>query len=170
MKERRAVSKVAGVKVYLRQTWNFRSHAVSACISLWHHWPMHAPHRLMHACTACITPWCHRRMHAVTAWALLFWFCPGYTFISSYFGSVKLLMLIKMEITFSYVRHYKLWVSLFVMKMVHEIYNGATYFVCHLKYLILHFKHFNFLAASSECNVRFNLGIFRIYCTIEKLK
>jgi hypothetical protein len=24
-------------------------------------------------------------MHAVIAWALLFWFCLGYTFISSYF-------------------------------------------------------------------------------------
>ncbi len=72
--------KVAGVKVYLRQTWNFRSRAVSACISLWCHRPMHAPHRLMHACTACIAPWCHRLMHTVTAWALLFWFRLGYTF------------------------------------------------------------------------------------------
>ncbi len=45
-----AVTKVAGVKVYQRQTWNFRFHAVSACIGLWHHRPMHAPHRLMHAC------------------------------------------------------------------------------------------------------------------------
>jgi len=44
--------KVAGVKVYPRQTWNFRSHAVSACIDLWH----------------------HRLMHADTARALLFWF------------------------------------------------------------------------------------------------
>jgi hypothetical protein len=46
---------------------------------------MHAPHRLMHACTACIAPWHHRLMHTVTAWALLFWFCLGHTFISSYF-------------------------------------------------------------------------------------
>jgi hypothetical protein len=39
--------KVAGVKVYPRQTWNFRSHAVTACsnhvVSLWRHRPMHAP-------------------------------------------------------------------------------------------------------------------------------
>jgi hypothetical protein len=40
----------------------------------------------MHACTACIAPWCHRPMHVDTAWALSFWFCIGYTFISSYFG------------------------------------------------------------------------------------
>jgi hypothetical protein len=74
----------AEVKVYRRQTWNFRSHALSACISLWCHRSMHAPHRLMHACTACIAPWCHRLMHAVTAWALLFWFHLRFTFISSY--------------------------------------------------------------------------------------
>ncbi len=47
---------------------------------------MHAPHRLIHACTSCIAPWHHRPMHAVTAWALLFWFCLRYTSISSYFG------------------------------------------------------------------------------------
>jgi len=40
----------------------------------------------MHACTACIAPLHHRPMHAVTAWALLFWFCLRYTFTSSYFG------------------------------------------------------------------------------------
>ncbi len=79
--------KVTGVKVYPRQTRNFRSHAVSACISLWCHRPMHAHHILMHACTAGIAPWCHRLMHAVTAWAPLFWFHLGYTFISSYFDS-----------------------------------------------------------------------------------
>ncbi len=44
------IHKVAGVKVYLRQTWNVRSHAVSACIGLWHHRLMHALHWLMHAC------------------------------------------------------------------------------------------------------------------------
>ncbi len=84
------MAKVAGVKVYLRQTWNFKSHAESACsnyvIGLWHH-------RLMHGLTACITPW-HRRpiLHGLcckhcpmtsqanTAWALLFWFCLRYTF------------------------------------------------------------------------------------------
>jgi hypothetical protein len=67
--------KVVGVKVYPRQTWNFRSHAVSACsnhvISLWCH----------------SVPWHHRLMHAVTAWAWLFRFRLGYTFTSSYFGS-----------------------------------------------------------------------------------
>ncbi len=78
--------KVAEVKVYPRQTWNFRSHAVSACIGLWHHRPMHAPHRLMHTCTAYIAPWCLRPMHVVTAWALLFWYYLWYTFISSYFA------------------------------------------------------------------------------------
>ncbi len=83
------LSKVAGVKVYLRQNWNFRSHAVSAYISLWHQRPMHAPHRLTYACTACIAPWHHRLMRAVTAWALLFWFCFRYTFISSYFDPIK---------------------------------------------------------------------------------
>jgi hypothetical protein len=77
---------VAGVKVYPRQTLNFRSHAVSTCIGLRHHRLMHAPQMLMYACTACIAPWYHRPMHAVTAWALLFWFCLGYTFISNYFG------------------------------------------------------------------------------------
>jgi hypothetical protein len=49
--------KVAGVKVYPRQTCNFRFHAVSACsnhvIGLWCHRPMHA-------LTACIAPWHHR--------------------------------------------------------------------------------------------------------------
>ncbi len=63
-------TKAAGVKVYQRQTWNFRSHAVSACIGLWCHRPMHA-------CTACIAPWHYKLMHAVTAQALLFWFCLG---------------------------------------------------------------------------------------------
>ncbi len=67
------VTKVAGVKIYLRQTWNFRSHAVSACIGMWHHRPMDAR-------TACIAPWHHRLMHAVTAWALLFWFRLRYIF------------------------------------------------------------------------------------------
>jgi hypothetical protein len=66
----------SGVKVYQRQTWNIRSHAVSACsnlvIGMWCHRPMHA-------CTACIAAWHHRLMHAVTAWALLFQFCLGYT-------------------------------------------------------------------------------------------
>ncbi len=71
--------KAAGVKVYPRPTWNFRSHAVSACISLWHH-------KTMYALTACIAPWHHRPMRAVTEWALLFWFNLGYTFTSSYFG------------------------------------------------------------------------------------
>ncbi len=76
---------VAWIKVHLRQTWNFRSHAVSAYIGLRHHRLMHAPHRLMHACAACIAPWHHGLMHAVTAWALLFWFCLRYTLTSSYF-------------------------------------------------------------------------------------
>ncbi len=75
--------KVAGVKVYLRQTCNFRSHAVSACISLWCHRPMHACCRPMHACIACIAPWHHRPMHSLTAWAMLLWFCLEYTFTSS---------------------------------------------------------------------------------------
>ncbi len=35
-----------------RQTWNFRSLAVSACNSLWHHRLMYAPHR--HACMYCM--------------------------------------------------------------------------------------------------------------------
>ncbi len=50
-------SKAAGVKVYPRQTWNFRAHAVSACISLWRHKTMHAVHAketspisMVHAC------------------------------------------------------------------------------------------------------------------------
>ncbi len=51
------ISKVAGVKVYPRQTLNFTSYAVNACrnhvISPWHN-------KLMHALTTCITPWCHR--------------------------------------------------------------------------------------------------------------
>ncbi len=64
--------------VYPRQTWNFRSHAVSACICLWCHEPMHA-------CTAFIAPWHHRPMHAVTSCPPLFQFCLRYTFTSSYF-------------------------------------------------------------------------------------
>jgi len=63
------IVKVAGVKVYLRQTWNFRSHAVSACIGLWHHWLMHAPHRLMH-CMYC--------MHCpMTSQADVYSYCMG---------------------------------------------------------------------------------------------
>ncbi len=80
-------TKVAGVKVYLRRNQNNRAHAVTACIGLWCHRPMHAPHRLMHACTACIAPWRHWQMPALTARALLFSFWLGYTFISSYFGT-----------------------------------------------------------------------------------
>ncbi len=44
--------KVAGVKVYLRQTWNFRYHAVSACIGLWCHRP--ACTSQAYACMYCI--------------------------------------------------------------------------------------------------------------------
>ncbi len=74
--------------MYTRQSWNFRSHIVSAsCISMWHHRPMHASHRLMHACTACIAPWHHRPMHAYTAWAPLFWFCLRYTFLQLLWAS-----------------------------------------------------------------------------------
>ncbi len=91
-----AVNKVAGVKVHPRQTWNFRSHAVSACIGLWCHGQMHGPHRLMHECTAYIAPWCHRPMHAVTAWALLFWFCLGYTFNLQLLWAVKRFIVQKM--------------------------------------------------------------------------
>jgi len=79
--------KVAGVKVYPRQTWNFRSHAVSACIGLWRHsikiivfTTISMRHRLMDERTACIAPWHHMPIHAVTAWGLWFWFCLGYTF------------------------------------------------------------------------------------------
>ncbi len=79
--------KVAGVKVYPRQTWNLRSHAVSACIGMWHHsieikvfTTISMRHRLMDAHTACIAPWHHMPIHAVTAWGLWFWFCLGYTF------------------------------------------------------------------------------------------
>ena len=71
--------KVAGMKEYPRQTWNFSSPAVSVCIGLWRDRLMHACHRPMHACAACIAPWQHRQMHAVTAWAVLFWFCLRYT-------------------------------------------------------------------------------------------
>ncbi len=78
--------KVGGVKVYPRPNQNNRAHSVTACISLWCHKPMHAPHRLIHVCTACFAPWCHRLMHAVTARGLLLWFGLRYTFISSYFG------------------------------------------------------------------------------------
>jgi hypothetical protein len=44
-------TKLAGVKVYLRQTRNFRAHAVSACIGLW-------CHGAMHEVCACISLWC----------------------------------------------------------------------------------------------------------------
>ncbi len=77
-------------KVDLRWNQSNRAHAVTACIGLWCHRLMHAPHRLMHACTACIAPWCHRLMHAVTALALLLWFCLGYTFICSYFALLSI--------------------------------------------------------------------------------
>ncbi len=76
---------ISRVKVHPRWNQNNRAHAVTACIGLWHHMLMHALHMLMHACTACTAPWRHRPMYAVTAWPLLFWFCLGYTFISSYF-------------------------------------------------------------------------------------
>jgi len=53
------ITKVAGVKIYLRQTWNFRSHAVSACrnhvIALWRHRPMHA----VSACSKCMQQPCY---------------------------------------------------------------------------------------------------------------
>jgi len=53
-------TKVAGVKVYPRQTWNFRSHAVSACSN------------------HMIGPWCHRLMHVTQADACMYhrdWTC-----------------------------------------------------------------------------------------------
>jgi hypothetical protein len=37
--------KVAGVKVYLRQTWNFRAYAVSECIGLWCHGAVQGVHQ-----------------------------------------------------------------------------------------------------------------------------
>ncbi len=105
------MTKVAGVKVHLRQTWNFRSHAVSAYISLWHHRLMHAPHRLMHAphrlmhaCAACIAPWHHGPMHAVTAWALLFWFCLRYTLTSSYFVRGTPLSVTKKKVSWQWLQ------------------------------------------------------------------
>jgi hypothetical protein len=63
--------KVVGVKVYPRQTWNFRAHTVSACIGLWHHGAMHAVHAIeispISLVHACICPCC---MHwSVTSWA-----------------------------------------------------------------------------------------------------
>ncbi len=84
--------RVAGVKVYPRQTWNF-----SPC-SICMHWPVvsraiHALHAIeisslsmyMHAsgCFACM---CHHGpstwlLHALTAWDLKFQACLGYTFI-----------------------------------------------------------------------------------------
>ncbi len=68
------IPKVAGLKVYLRQTWNFISHALSACISLWHHRPsmrvtdqcMHVLHALSHD----ITGWCMQLLYGV--WCLDF--------------------------------------------------------------------------------------------------
>ncbi len=48
------ITKVAGVKVYPRQTWNFRAHAVSACSN--------------HV----IGLWCHRLMHATQADACMY--------------------------------------------------------------------------------------------------
>ncbi len=78
----------AGVKVYLRQNLNFRSHAVSAWISLWCHRPMHA-------CTACIAPWCHRLMQSlhglccfdfISDIPLLQLLCPGPIFTKLNFG------------------------------------------------------------------------------------
>ncbi len=75
--------KVAGVKVCLIQTWNFRSHAVSVCISLW----------------------CHRPMHAVTVRALVFWFCLIYTFIPATFMSFQMHSLDVRNIT-NFVLHY----------------------------------------------------------------
>ena len=72
--------KVTGVKVYPRQTWNFRAHAVSACISLWHHGAMHAVQTCISLSGACIGLSHHRPMHALTAWNLKFQVCLGYTF------------------------------------------------------------------------------------------
>ncbi len=40
------LGKIAAVKVYLRQTWNFRAHAVPACIGLCCHGAMHAVHAI----------------------------------------------------------------------------------------------------------------------------
>ncbi len=66
--------KVAGVKVYPRQTWIFRAHAVSACIGLWFHGAMHAVH-------ACIGLWCIHQ--PVMSWAAHIiaacTYCMGFT-------------------------------------------------------------------------------------------
>jgi len=59
--------KVAGVKVYPRQIWNFRSHAATKCMSQ------------ADACTYCMH--CPMMSQADTAWALLFQFHLGHTFI-----------------------------------------------------------------------------------------
>jgi hypothetical protein len=58
--------KVAGVKVYLRQAWNFRSHAVSACLGLWH--CMHLTGLCMHELHALphdITGQCMQLLHGL---------------------------------------------------------------------------------------------------------
>ncbi len=75
------------MKVYPRQNQNNRAHAVHACISLW---------------GACIRMQYHRPMHALTAWALLFWFHLGYTFISSYFVFDLLNLNINLACLYSY--------------------------------------------------------------------
>ncbi len=71
-------AKVAGVKIYPRQTWNFRAHAVSACIGLWHH-------GAMNAVCACISLWCHGPitwlLHALSSWDLKFQVCLGHTLL-----------------------------------------------------------------------------------------
>ncbi len=60
-------------KVYPRQNQTNRTHAVTACISLWCHGAMHAVH-------ACIGLWCQGPMHALTACNLKFQVCLWYTF------------------------------------------------------------------------------------------
>ncbi len=77
--EGRVASKVAGVKVYPIQTWNFRSHAISA-------WSNHVIGPQCHRCQ-----WLHRPMHSVIAWALLFRFHLGYT---RYFGCKRQTLLL----------------------------------------------------------------------------
>jgi hypothetical protein len=88
--------KIQGLFFYqkLQRRWSkgkseMKSKQQSPCSNL-QHWPVtsqtDACTPQAYACMSCMhCPWNHRPMHAVTAWALLFWFCLGYTFISSYY-------------------------------------------------------------------------------------
>jgi hypothetical protein len=80
------LTKVAGDKGISEEKSKQQSPCSNCMHQLMMSWAMHAVHACISLWGVCISLWCHRLMHAITPWALLFWFCFGYTFTPATLG------------------------------------------------------------------------------------